>query len=183
MKFFSFCFIALSIIGAASCSKNIANAEEVKSVDSVLFELNRTITALDTVDVQGFDVMLAELEELNTEAFEYFEPTDTAKYWKREIGQLMLCIKSLERYEKESVGIAKTLNENKLQLENLKHDLEKGFVESSKIEEYMHAEFTMTTQALTIAAKRGGRALYCLQNYDSIVDNAKKIILQLKAND
>lgn len=178
-----FCFLGFSLIVSTSCEMNIANKQEVKTIDSTLIVLNTTIEALDTLDHSTFSKMTKRLESIDTVVFSYYKKGDTASYWKNELSKLQLCILSLERYENESKAIKKALLENKKQLETLKHDLEKDLVKKDKIEEYVAIEVASTTGTLSKAAKRGGRALYCVQNYDEIVVKADSILNLLKTND
>ena len=183
MRTFLFSFLSLFLIVATSCDVNIANQQEVKTIDSTLTVLNTTIEALDTIDHSSFSKMTARLESIDTAVWKYFEKGDTAKYWKNELSKLKLCILSLDRYEGESKAIEMALLENKKQLETLKHDLENDLVEKDKIAEYVALEVNTTSGTLSKAAKRGGRALYCVQNYDEIVAKADSILNILKTND
>ena len=183
MRTFLFSFLSLFLIVATSCDVNIANQQEVKTIDSTLTVLNTTIEALDTIDHSSFSKMTARLESIDTVVWKYFEKGDTAKYWKNELSKLKLCILSLDRYEGESKAIEMALLENKKQLETLKHDLENDLVEKDKIAEYVALEVNTTSGTLSKAAKRGGRALYCVQNYDEIVAKADSILNILETND
>ena len=183
MRTILFSFLSVFLIVATSCDVKLANEPQVKAIDSTLAVLNTTIEALDTIDVSSFDGIVKKLEIIDSEAWTYYEIGDTAAYWKHEISDLQLCIKSLDRYAKESLSIEKALLENRKQLETLKHDLEKDLVEKDKIEEYTEIEIGTTTNSLSNASKRGGRALYCIKNYDSIVAKADSILNLLKIKD
>jgi hypothetical protein len=180
MRILLFSFLSAVLIFAASCDVKLANEPQVKTIDSTLATLNSTIEALDTIDISSFNEIATRIEKLDTEAWTYFENDDTAKFWKHEIADLQLCIRSLGRYAKESKSIAMALNENKKQLETLKHDLENNLVEKEKVDEYVGTEVVLTTQTISRAAKRGGRALYCIQNYDSIIFKADSILNVLR---
>jgi len=183
MRTFLLSFLVLFLFATTSCEVNIANQAEVKAIDSTLAVLNTTIEALDTLDHSSFKAMTNKLEALDTMVWNYYEKGDTAKYWKNELSKLRLCILSLDRYEGESKAIEQAFLENKTQLETLKHDLENDLVEKDKIEEYVGIEIGTTTGILTKAGKRGGRALYCVQNYDVIVAKADSILNLLKTID
>ena len=173
----------VSLLLTTSCNVNVANETEVARIDSTMSVLNTTIEALDTIDITSFDEMTKKLEILDKEVWTFYEKGDTAKIWRNEISSLQKCIKSLSRYAGESTSIRKSLLENKKQLESLKHDLEHDLVEKNKIEEYVATELAMTTKSLSRSAKRGGRALNCIQNYDQIVMRTDSRLTHLKLND
>ncbi len=183
MRVTLFSFLGIFLIATTSCEVNLANKADVTKIDSTLSILNTTIEALDTLDITRFVGMIKRLESIDTLVWNYYEKGDTAGYWKSELSKLRLCILSLERYESESKAIEKALLENQKQLETLKHDLENDLVEKNKIGEYVAIEIGTTTGTLSKAAKRGGRALYCVQNYDIIIYKADSILNLLETRD
>lgn len=176
-------FIGFFLIVATSCDVKLANQPQVKAIDSTLAALDLTMVALDTVDISSFNEMNIRLKTIDDEVWTYYENGDTASYWKNELSKLQLCLKSLDRYQSESAAIASALSENKKQLETLKHDLENDLVEKDKIEEYVSVEISTTSTVLAKAAKRGGRALYCIQNYDEIIAKSDSILNLLRPQD
>ena len=183
MRTFLLSFLSLFIIVATSCDVKLANQPQVKAIDSTLAALNLTMVALDTMEISRFKAMNTKLKTIDDEVWKYYEKGDTASYWKNELSKLQLCLKSLDRYQSESTAITSALSENKKQLETLKHDLENDLIEKDKIEEYVSVEIGTTEIALAKAAKRGGRALYCVQNYEAIVAKADSILELLRPQD
>ncbi|MCT4624698.1 MAG: hypothetical protein N4A46_13840 [Schleiferiaceae bacterium] len=182
MKKTTFILAALSLLMIA-CSTQNKHQDEVTRLQNSLNNIEIALVKIDSIDSKTMDNMLSHYSTLKDEVWSYYSQDDTASYWRNELSDLQLCVKSMDRYAQETKGIHKELNKSQKQITALIHDLENDLVPEEKIEEYVATEIQIAEFSVKKAAKRGGRALYCYRNYDYIVEKADSLLTFIKAED
>ena len=158
-----------------SCQSNTEYANLTAKIDSTLADLENNRDKLDVINEAKATQMLVGFDSLNNMAMEQFTPSDTAKYWRNEIADLQFCSKSLSRYLSEEKQIQQKINFIIKQLTTLKEDLQNGLVPKDKVDEYYGVEMQSAEIILRKSSKRGGRALFCYNNYNSILAKADSV--------
>ena len=163
------------LLAFASCQSNTEYSDLFVEIDSTVVNLENNRSTLSEMNEADAAKMLMEFDSLNKIAMALFNPKDTAQYWRNEIADLQFCSKSISRYINEEKHIVKELDFTINQLKSLKEDLQNGLVAKDKVEEYSSVELHLAAQILQKSSKRGGRALHCYTNFNSIIAKADSV--------
>lgn len=159
----------------SSCQQNNLNVKTINTIDSTLTSLEHVKVKLNEIDIRQADSTIAEIKDLADKLMVFYTAEDTASYWRNEVSDLHFCIKTVERYLTENPGISRELDYTIDQLKTLRHDIENNLIDEKQLEKHLNVEIQAARLILTKSAKRGGRALECLENKEEIIAKADSL--------
>lgn len=136
--------ISLSIF--ASCGEN-QFVDKIKTLDSLSVEVERLIDSVETVDTNSYKTA-ASIIESNINLIRNELKDTVTQEEARVLSDYKMIRKSLVNYSDKINALHKELIYTKKQLNNLSRDLDRGYIEASKAEEYFSIEVTSAQAVL-----------------------------------
>ncbi len=145
-KFLSLPFLAIIFSHLTSCSSN-QFSDKIQTLDSLAIEVNRLIDSIQFADTNAYKNAALKIEENIKHIKNQLKDTVTTEE-ARILSDYKMIRKSLGNYSDKINALNKELIYTKKQLNNLSRDLQRGYIEASKAEEYFSIEVTSAQAVL-----------------------------------
>ncbi len=178
-------FLAVALLAVVSTSCESSNngkfAEEIETVDSLLIIVEGFEARLNAINADTLSENLAIVSERSEFFQKNYPDSNDRKFWVTDMNYLGGVKKAYSRFEENSAGISRQLDESKKQLTTLRNSLEDEKLTEEEARKYVEDEAQAVMELKFGAQKMLGRVEEANVVWDSLRPYFDSIAMHLQA--